>query len=69
MSYRDCLPHSHIEMWIIRIAFCVFVFFTGFCGGLLYTQNNFERGMTFMQKAYTTPGLVERVVVKNAHDR
>lgn len=49
-SWEKVLPKSGIELWVLRIAMMVFIFMSGFGAGLYYTQNNFEKGLNYMQK-------------------
>lgn len=68
MTWRETLPVNRIELWILRIAFVVFIFLSGIGTGIFYTQfiskNNFQGGAEWMQGAYTSGGIVTRVVQK-----
>lgn len=63
MNWRDVLPGSRFELWILRIGFVIGAMAMGSVMTFLYLRNDFERGMYYMQKVYTTPGMVERSII------
>ncbi len=66
MNWRDTLPHGHFELWIIRIFIVVAIFWAGVGTGIIYSEvirgDRFTAGAQWMQKAYTSGGIVTRVV-------
>lgn len=64
MNWRECLPGSRIELWILRIAFMIFIFGSGFAAGLIYSKDNFQRGLDYMQDSYTRTGVIRKEFVK-----
>ena len=72
-SWEHVLPVNRFEMWIIRIAMTIALISSGFFGGITYatfhTSSNFQAGAVWMQKAYTSPGMVERVIITSRSTR
>ena len=64
MSWRQTLSADNITLLIERLILIALAIAAGFGAGVVYMKNDFEHGATYMQRAYTTPGIVTREVIK-----
>ena len=63
MSWKDVLPIDKIRNAILFVFLAVGFVAIGSVATFIYTRNDFERGMNYMARAYTTGGMVDRVKI------
>ena len=63
MSWRETLPSSKVEHYILSGLSAISLIGFGFGLGLLFMLDKFQNGADYMQRAYTQGGLVDRVSI------